>query len=297
MASMTTVGRPPRVTVGVPFHNEGRWLADAIRSVLRQTMTDFELLLVDDGSTDDSLEIARSFTDPRIVVYSDGVRRRLPARLNEIVRRARGELVARMDADDVSHPARLERELALFGRNRCDAVGTWAMLVDAEERPLGVLEAAPLPATLAVALERGIFPHATMVARRSWLVEHPYDETLTRAEDRDLWCRTVASSSFLVLPEVLYVVRVNARGASFLSDYLLSQRQYREILRRYGVEAVGRRRTARTWLVSLAKSASMRVAVRAGLTGPILRSRGRAPTATERSMAELALLGARAHRA
>lgn len=292
---MTTRARRPRVTMGIPFHDEARWLGDAIRSVLAQTMTDFELLLVDDGSTDGSLEIARSFADPRIVVVSDGVRRHLPARLNEIVRRARGELVARMDADDVSHPTRLERELAVIdGEADCDAVGTWAMVVDEDEASIGVLESATLPATLSVALRRGVFPHATMLARRGWLVDNPYDETLTRSEDRDLWCRTVASSTFRVVPDVLYVVRLHAHARSFLPDYLAAQRQNRAILRRYGPRSIGLPGSMRAWLGSHAKGIAMRAAARAGLTDTIVRRRGRPPSLAERSMTEEALRAGRA---
>lgn len=287
---MTSRERPPRVTVGISFHDEARWLGDAIRSVLAQTMTDFELLLVDDGSSDGSLEIAKSFRDPRIAVFSDGARRYLPARLNELVRRARGELVARMDADDVSHPSRLERELAIMdARPSCDAVGTWAMLVDDDEQPLGVLEAARLPASLAVAVERGVLPHATMLARRTWLTAHPYDETLTRSEDRDLWCRTVESSTFQVLPEVLYVVRVSPRAGSFLPDYLLAQRQNREIVRRYGPRSIGMLRSARARMVSHAKGLAMSAAARTGFADKLVRRRGRPATLAERSMAEEAL--------
>jgi glycosyltransferase involved in cell wall biosynthesis len=127
----------PRVTVGIPFFDEQDFLGAAIRSVLAQTTDDFELLLVDDGSTDRSLEIARSVADPRVVVRSDGLRKHLPARLNEIARAARGELVLRRDADDVSHPERLARFDAV---PRCDGVGTWAALIDDAEEPFAVVE-------------------------------------------------------------------------------------------------------------------------------------------------------------
>src|SRR5690606_2619050 len=101
----------PAITVAIPFHDEQEHLASAVRSVLRQTCKDFELLLVDDGSRDASLSIARSFSDPRVAVVSDGRSRGLPARLNEIARRASADLVARMDADDVIHPTRLEKQV------------------------------------------------------------------------------------------------------------------------------------------------------------------------------------------
>lgn len=280
----------PLVTVGLPFFDEEQYLASAIRSILRQSFDDFELILLDDGSTDASLEIARSFADPRIVVLSHGVRRGLPARLNEIARYARGAFIARMDADDVAHPSRLERELGLFRRDPSyDAVGTWAALVNEEEELLAVCESSRLPATPRVALETGILAHATMLARAPWVKANPYDETLTRAEDRDLWCRTVDSAHFGVVPEPLYVIRVTTRNARFLSSYLESQRQNRQIFARYGPSTVGLARSARLRAASLGKCAVMSVASLLGAAPMLVRRRGRRPTARERTLVVEAL--------
>src|SRR5262245_13561202 len=123
--------RPPRVTVAISFNDEELYLAGAVRSVLGQTFEDFELLLLDDGSRDRSLEIARGFlSDPRVRVFSDGSRRHLAARLNEATRLARGRYIARMDADDVMHPRRLAVQVAHLDREPdCRAVGTWIALV------------------------------------------------------------------------------------------------------------------------------------------------------------------------
>lgn len=279
---MSSRDRRPRVTVGIPFFDEERFLGEAIRSVLAQTVTDIEILLVDDGSRDRSLEIARSFEDERITVVSDGVRRRLPARLNEIASRARADVVARMDADDVSHPRRLERQLEVLSADpSIDAVGTWVGLVDAANEPFAVVEAADMPPTPAQALDRGIFAHATMVARRDWLLRNRYDEHLDRAEDRDLWCRTVNTAKFAVIPEVLYVVRTSSRSPDFLADYVASQRQNRALFVRYGPSSYGRARTAKSWLLSHAKSLVVRAAVRARLDEHVVRRRGRSPRAQE----------------
>lgn len=279
---MTTGAARPRVTVGIPFFDEERYLAAAIRSILAQTVADIEILLVDDGSRDRSLEIARSFDDPRITVISDGVRRRLPTRLNEIASRARSDLVARMDADDVAHPTRLARELEVLARDRSvDAVGTWIGLVDAANEPFAVVEAAEMPPTPAQALDRGIFAHATMVARREWLLRNRYDERLDRAEDRDLWCRTVSTSTFAVVPEVLYVVRASSRTPDFLTDYLASQRQNRALFLRYGPSSYGIAHTAKSWLASQGKSLVVRAAVKARLDEHVVRRRGRAPRSEE----------------
>jgi glycosyltransferase involved in cell wall biosynthesis len=287
--SVSAPGRP-LVTVGIPFWNEERWLGDAVRSILGQTDVDLELLLVDDGSTDRSLEIARSFRDPRVRVLSDGVRRCLPARLNEIVRNARGEFVARMDGDDVSHPHRLRAELDALDRagEGCAGVGTWIGLVDEDGKPFAVVEADAGAAPRAV-LERGLLPHATLVARRSWLAAHPYDETLTRAEDRDLWCRAVGHARFTVVPEPLYAVRVIATRERFLDDYLETQRQNRMLFRRYGRELLGARGRARIMALSHAKGLAMRVATLVGAVDRLVHRRGRPPTDDERRRIEEAL--------
>jgi glycosyltransferase involved in cell wall biosynthesis len=231
---------PPRVTVGIPFFNEEEHLGAAIQSILDQTIEDVEVLLLDDGSTDRSLAIARSFDDPRVVVLSDGHQRCLPARLNEITRGARADLVARMDADDLAHPRRLALQLDMLERNPSwDAVGTWTASVDDDGEILGVNEAGSLLGSPRTALEHGLMSHATMLARRRWLRANPYDERLTRAEDRDLWCRTVRTSSFAVVPLPLYVIRVFHREAAFLANYLESQRQNRILFLRHGPGSVG----------------------------------------------------------
>lgn len=269
------------VTIAIPFHDEERYLEAAIRSILVQTTTDFELLLVDDGSKDRSLEIARSFDDPRIVVSSDGQHRGLAARLNEIARRARFDFVARMDADDVSHPTRIARELAVLRATGCDAVGTWAALYDAAEGAFAVVETSRMPPTRASALAQGILVHATMLARRRWLLDHPYDEGLMRAEDRDLWCRTAESSTFAVIEEPLYVVRVDLQSADFAGEYAYAHRLNRRLLLRYGPRAVGYPRTAYECLLSYAKSITVRMASRLGATTRIVQRRGRAPRSSE----------------
>jgi glycosyltransferase involved in cell wall biosynthesis len=273
----------PLVTVAIPFFDEEPYLATAVRSILNQTMGDFELLLVDDGSRDRSLEIARSFRDRRVAVISDGAHRGLAARLNEVTRRARGELVARMDADDVSHPTRLAREVDILRSSRCDAVGTWAGLFSDDDDGFAVVESTPLPPTPASALEGGILCHATMLARKPWLQANPYDESLLRAEDRDLWCRT-ATSSFAVVEEPLYAIRVNAEASDFAAEYAYASRLNRELFLRYGPRSVGLVRTARAWLVSVAKTAMVRAAVGVGRAEQIVRRRGRAPTVSELEM-------------
>jgi glycosyltransferase involved in cell wall biosynthesis len=284
-----------RVTVGIAFHDEERWLAAAIRSVLAQSYRDFELVLADDGSRDRSREVARGFLgDPRVQLVEHPSRRHLAARLNELVSRARGAVFVRMDADDVMHPERLARQVAhLDGAPACDAVGTWAGLVDETERAIGVLEGRSAPAAAAVVLERGVIAHATMAARVPWLRRYPYDETLTRAEDRDLWCRVGLSSRIDVLREVLYVVRVVPDDVCFRADYLRGQADYRRVLLRYGPRLAGWPRTCRQVCASVLKSGVMAVVPAGAARGAIVRRRARAPSSDELARIERAIAAGR----
>ena len=121
----------PLITVGLPFFNNRRTLPDAIRSIFAQSLNDWELLLVDDGSTDGSLEFARAIRDPRVRLVCDGSNRKLAARLNQIAELAPSEFIARMDADDLMHPNRLRRQIELFrGQPGLDVVGTAAFTID-----------------------------------------------------------------------------------------------------------------------------------------------------------------------
>ena len=284
----------PVVTVGLPFHNEARFLATAVRSILAQTFADFRLVLLDDGSTDDSLAIARGFRDPRLEVISDGRRRHLPARLNEILRAATTPLVARMDGDDIAHPERLRRQLAVMeAQPRCDAVGTLAVMIEPDGTPLGVVGELERPLTRRRALGEGLLVHPTMVARREFLLANPYDETITRAEDRDLWCRTAESAHFEVVPQPLLLKRVDPTGMKFLPGYLESHRQNRILFLRHGPAVAGPIGTARLWLASMAKSIVMRVATRARLDRMLVRRRGRPLRQEERVMVREALDAAR----
>src|SRR5512140_3729418 len=114
----------PLVTIGLPIYNAGALLRDTLRSVFAQTLTDWELLAFDDGSTDGSGEVLRGLRDPRVRVLSEPENRGLAARLNFIHANARGRYIARMDADDLMHPERLARQVEfLAARSDVDVVG------------------------------------------------------------------------------------------------------------------------------------------------------------------------------
>src|ERR1044072_1769559 len=101
---------PALVTIGIPVCNGRATVADAIRSVFAQSFRQWRLLLVDDGSTDGSLELMRRVGDSRVAVIADGVHRGLVFRLNQMVAMTETPYFARMDCDDMMHPERLQRQ-------------------------------------------------------------------------------------------------------------------------------------------------------------------------------------------
>src|SRR5262245_17003824 len=186
---------PTRLTIGLPFLNVRRTLTDTLRSVFAQTFRDWELLLVDDGSSDGSLELARGVRDDRVRVISDGQRLGLPARLNQIAALARGEYLARMDPDDLMHPARLERQVAFLDAHpEIDLVGTGAFTIDGCNRPRGIRGVGALNTTPSAVLRHGLFLHPTVTGRTDWFRKNPYDPSFARSQDFELWCRVCGTA-------------------------------------------------------------------------------------------------------
>ena len=262
------------VTIGVPFLDARRHLADAVRSVFAQTHEDWELLLIDDGSRDGSVDVVRPLDDPRVRVVSDGSHRGLCARLNQIASLARGTYLARMDADDLMHPERIERQVGFLRANPdVDLIDTATFTVADDLTPLGMRGDGPLDARPAAVLRHGLLIHPTVMGRAEWFRGNPYDPVYVRAEDRELWSRTCATTRFARLRSPLFFYREDPAGN--LRSYLRSERTVRDVLRRYGPPLVGARRTR--WLVlrSRLKSAVYRVGTGLGLQGRLVRGRNR----------------------
>jgi glycosyltransferase involved in cell wall biosynthesis len=175
--------------------------------VFAQTFTDWELILLDDGSSDDSLMLARSIKDPRVRVYSDGLNKRLNARLNELVALARAPYFFRMDADDIMHPERVERQYAELTRyDNNTVIGTRAYSINKLSHIVGIRR----PSRKHSGFDANqSFIHPTVAAATEWFRRNPYSEAFIfhRSQDAELWCRTVSYSNFLNLPDRLLYYR------------------------------------------------------------------------------------------
>lgn len=200
----------PLVSVLLPCRNGSATLGLALRSVLSQTFCDFELLFLDDGSTDDSVEIAHSFADERIRILSDGLGKGLPKRLNEGVALARGRYIARMDADDICFPARFERQVMYLDTHpEVDLLGCRAVVFRDPATVVGLLPFAADHARLCARPWRNIpLPHPSWMGRREWFETHPYRlPEVRRAEDQELLLRGSLDSRYACLEDVLLAYR------------------------------------------------------------------------------------------
>lgn len=195
----------PLVSIGMPVFNCQETLAPAVRSIVMQTYDNWELFLLDDGSTDQTLQRARDFQDQRIQVLSDGVRRGLPARLNQAIGLSSGKYFARMDGDDVSYPERIERQVNyLEEHGEVDLVGTEIMVFAENGRILGK-RAGPQTHTAICRRPTGGFRmfHPTYMGRLAWFRLYRYDTRAIACEDQDLLLRAYRRSQFANIPEIL----------------------------------------------------------------------------------------------
>ncbi|OJV38892.1 MAG: hypothetical protein BGO29_10790 [Bacteroidales bacterium 36-12] len=198
----------PLITIGIPFYNAEKFLSQAILSVLNQTYQDWELILLDDGSSDTSLSIARKFTDTRIKVISDGKNRGLVYRLNQLSRMAQGCYYARMDADDIMHPKRLEQQINfLESTKNVDVVGSGYYSIDENNNIAGKYIANKNLDNIQSLLKNGGFVHPSIMGRTDWFIQNPYNSDMERMEDFELWLRTIEKSSFYNINDALLFYR------------------------------------------------------------------------------------------
>jgi glycosyltransferase involved in cell wall biosynthesis len=198
----------PLVSVGISFFNSGDSLLDSVRSIFAQTYSNWELILVDDGSTDNSIEVAASIDDPRVrFLPPDGKNRRLPARLNQITRAAKGDYIARMDADDKCHPERFARQLEFLRTHpEVDVVGSSSCILDKQGRPAKKLVTSETHEEIFKGLFKGggvSIVHPSIMGKAKWFRRWPYDENNIRCEDYELWVRSRRDSIFANLPDLL----------------------------------------------------------------------------------------------
>lgn len=232
----------PRVTVLMPVYNATAYLKDAVASVLRQTYADFELLIIDDGSTDNGPVILETFTDPRIRLIRNRNNQGLIATLNEGLEQATGQdYLARMDADDVCLPDRLERQVRFMDENPSVGLcGSWLESFGTADPQLWSPPVDDAGIRCSLLFESVIY-HPTVLFRKTLLDDAAvrYAPDYPHAEDYELWTRLMDQFRFANIDQVLLRYRLHADsvGAREASTQQRSADRVRQhCLRRLGID-------------------------------------------------------------
>ena len=233
----------PSVSVVLPVRDGEAYLREAVESIAAQTFADFELIVVDDGSTDDTRRLLNELVDDRLLILRRP-REGIVAALRAGVTQARAPYIARMDADDVSEPERLGRQIALLEqRPRVGMAATWTTVIDEEGRELRreVLPSAHADLSRRLLL-RNPFQHGSVLLRREALDDAGgYRPDYGANEDYDLWRRLARSWELACVPEALYRYRVHPAAVSRTDPHRVAQREHLrdELWRAYDARSYG----------------------------------------------------------
>lgn len=206
----------PTLSVIMGVYNEEKYIQEAIDSILGQTFGDFEFIIVDDNSQDESANLIESYDDSRIQFIKNKTNRGLTTSLNRALDHATGTYVARQDADDISEPKRFEKQISLLEQNTdVSLVGTGTYLINSDgeivDKRLGYCNP-----TFDDFLDKSYLVHGSIIARRTVLEElGGYDEFFRYGQDYDLWLRLSKQYNVVNIPAPYYRHRIHNEGVYF----------------------------------------------------------------------------------
>lgn len=243
----------PLISVAMPVYNGAEYLAEAIESILAQSCINFEFIIIDDGSTDNSLEILRAYEkrDKRIRLVARE-NRNLATTLNEIIDLAVGKWIARMDQDDIALPERFEKQLAWLDSTGADIGGSWVQFFGTSDKR--ILRHAQSDEAIKMELLFGsAFAHPSIMMKTELVKKLRYDKAWEKCEDYDLWERAArADWKMTNIPEVLLLYRLHPdqiSSSSSLQQQLLTQK----IRHRYWQYFFNKLRLNKQWIDEVLK--------------------------------------------
>lgn len=207
-----------KVSVLMSVYNDARYVGETVESILRQTFTDFEFIIINDGSTDGTKEVIESFRDPRIILVNRE-NKGLTKSLNEGIKLSRGQYIARQDADDISLPHRLEKQVTYMDDNPEVAVlGSSFRLINVKGKKIKDYHYPTTHDEIKKCLFafQSAFPHTSVIFRKDKVQElGEYNERFVRSQDYDLWLRVCQRFEVASLSEPLVCLRFREDSISF----------------------------------------------------------------------------------
>ena len=226
----------PKISVVMSVYNGEKHLRESIESILNQTFTDFEFIIVNDGSTDNSLEIIKSYDDERIKIINNEENIGLTKSLNKAIKQARGVYIARQDADDISLSNRLELQFKFLEKHpEVALLGTGIYVIDENGDEIEKRIMHPNPKRSLLKGNR--FIHGSVMFRKSVIDElGAYNETLRYSQDYELWLRLSKEYDVRNLTVPLYKLRMHK--SSILSRKVEEQQMYAVLARKLAMNGM-----------------------------------------------------------
>lgn len=239
---MIVASNIPKISVILPVYNAQKYIKESIESVLNQTFTDFELVLINDGSTDSSEKEIRSFNDLRIRYFLNDTNLGLIKTLNKAIALSKGKYVARMDADDICMPYRLEKQFNYLEQHHDVIIcGSWARIINEFGVITGRIKRIDTNELIrSNMLFTTPFVHPTVMIRKEVLETNQYSENAKHCEDLELWVRLSQELNYKFhnLPEYLLKYRVHFSNISVINnDYQTDKRE--QLIKPYLEKLVG----------------------------------------------------------
>ncbi len=215
----------------MPTYNDGKYLKDAIESILSQTFKDFRFIIINDASTDNTSEIVKGFKDPRIIYIENKENKGLPKNLNDAIKSSTAKYIARMDGDDISEPGRLEKQVSfLDGNPKYVMCGTQGFVIDERGQAIGKLSKSRKDWVIrAKMIDYNQFIHGSiLIDRIAILKAGMYNVNYERGQDYALWFEVMKVGRVANLPESLYRWRDRNNNRINSPELMLKQRDTHE---------------------------------------------------------------------
>ena len=224
----------PIISVIMPAYNAEKYVTEAINSILSQTFTDFEFIIINDASTDSTKEIIKSFQDQRIKLINNEQNQGVAKSLNIGIAAAKGKYIARMDADDISLPERFQVQFDFMEQNKdIDICGSWMKTFgdksEIAKKPLSHSDIRDTTFFFCAML------HPTIIFKRDLSLQYSMD--FPRAEDYDLWCRKINELKFANIPEILLHYRIHSNQVGETNK--IAQNQDTNLIRKRNLSIIG----------------------------------------------------------